>query len=190
MTLQRQFTPQKGTRSTNDLICALCAFLWLCNLLRGSLHGFRLFSHRKTELHLHVALNLAQDLGIVFQRLLRVLPSLAQALAFIRKPGATLFDRTLDHRQIEQIAFTRNAFAIHDVKLTLAERRRHFVLRHFYFRAIAGHTIAVFDRTDTTNIESQRGIELERATAGRRLGITKHHSDLLADLIDKDEAGV
>src|ERR1051325_2468633 len=69
-----------------------------CKLLRGRFYGFRLFSHRKAELHLHVALNLAQDFGIIFQRLLRVFPSLAQALAFIRKPGATLFHRTLDHR--------------------------------------------------------------------------------------------
>ena len=34
--------------------------------------------------------------------------------------------------QIEQIAFARNAFAVEDVELGLAERRRHFVLHDFH----------------------------------------------------------
>src|ERR1051326_165407 len=95
----RQFTPQKGTRSTNDLVCAFVPFCGSANLLRGRLHigrRFSLFTHRKAQLHLDVALNLAQYLGIVFQCLLRVFPALSEALAFVRKPGATLFHRALE----------------------------------------------------------------------------------------------
>src|SRR5215213_2349246 len=190
MTFKRQFTPQKGTEAQmipSVLYVPFCGFVIL---LRGGLHGLRFFSYREAELHLHVAFNLAQDLGIVFHRLFSVFPSLSQALAFIRKPGATLLHRSLHYGEIEQIAFTRNSLAVHNVEFSLAKWRRHFVLRHFHFRAIAGYAIAVFDRADTTNIESQGRIELERATAGRRFRIAKHHSDLLADLIDEDETGV
>src|SRR5215212_4290285 len=128
------------------------------------------------ELHLHVSLDLSQDLRVLFQHRLSVFPALTQAFALIRKPGATLFHGTLRHRKIEQIAFARNAFAIHDVELTLAERRRHFVLRDLNFGAIADYAIAVFDRADATNIESQRSVKLERAPAGGRFRTAEHHA--------------
>src|ERR1044072_5076360 len=116
----RQFTPQKSTRSTNDLVFAFLPFFGSANFLCGRLYlcrRFSLFTHRKAQLHLDVALNLAQYLGIVFQCLLRVFPALSEALAFVRKPGATLFHRALDHREVQQIAFTRNALTVTYFKL-------------------------------------------------------------------------
>ena len=47
-----------------------------------------------------------------------IFPALTKSFAFVRKPGATLFHRSLNHCEIEQITFTRNAFAIHDVELS------------------------------------------------------------------------
>src|SRR5438046_8903305 len=85
---------------------------------------------------------------MILKSLLRVLATLAQTFAFVRKPRATLFDHAIVGGEIQQVALARNAFAVHDVELGLAERRCDFVLRHFHFSAIADDAIAVFDRAD------------------------------------------
>src|SRR6185503_6256427 len=171
-------------------ICAFCAFLWLFRLLRCGLRSLGLFTNRQPQLHLYVPLDLTQDLRVFSQRRLCIFPALAQSFAFVRKPRATLFHRALHHREIQQVTFARNAFAIHDVKFTFAERRRDFVLRHLHFRAIANHAIAVFDRADAPDIESQRRVKLERTPASRRFRIAEHDANLFADLVDEDEARV
>src|SRR5215213_1533981 len=149
-----------------------------------------LFTNRQPQLDLHVSLDLSQDLRVLPQRYFSIFPALAQSFAFVREPGATLFHGPLDHREVEQIAFARNAFAIHDVEFTLAERRRDFVLRHLHFGTIAGHAIAVFDRADAPDIESQRRVKLERAPAAGCFRTTEHDANLFADLVDEDEAGI
>src|ERR1041385_7912792 len=82
--------------------------------------------------------------------------------SLLNETHAPLLHHPLIHCEVEQVTFTRNALAVHDVKLTLAERRRHFVLRHLHLRAIANHAIAVFDRANATNVEPQRRIKLQR----------------------------
>jgi len=51
---------------------------------------------------LDVILDALQDFRIVFQGLLRVLATLAQAFAFVRKPRATLFDHAIVGGEIQQ----------------------------------------------------------------------------------------
>src|ERR1044071_5488819 len=156
----------KCTKSTKkkDPFCALCAFCGFCGLLCGGLYvrGFGFLTNRKTELHLHVAINLSQCFRILTQGHFCIFTALTQPFAFVREPGATLLHRSLSHSEIEQITFTRNALAIHDVEFTLAERRRNFVLCHLYFGAIANHSIAVLNRADATDIESKRRVNTER----------------------------
>src|SRR5437016_9426318 len=127
---------------------------------------------------------------MILKSLLGVLATLAQAFAIVREPRTTLFDHAMVGGEIQQVALARNPFPVHDVELGLAERRCDFVLRDFHFSAIADDAVAVFDRADAANIEPQRGIKLQRATAGRSLGITEHYADLFANLIDEDEASV
>ena len=43
------------------------------------------------------------------------------------------------HADVEQIAFARDAFAVENVELRLAERRGHLVLDDLHAGAIAGH---------------------------------------------------
>ena len=43
---------------------------------------------------------------------------------------------------------------------------------------------------DAADVDADRGVELQRAAAGRRFGIAEHHADLLAQLVDEDEAGL
>src|SRR4030095_13219601 len=51
------------------------------------LRSFNLLAHRQTQSLLHISLNLAPRLRIVFHRLLGVFAALAQALAFVRETG-------------------------------------------------------------------------------------------------------
>jgi hypothetical protein len=50
--------------------------------------------------------------------------------------------------------------------------------------------VALLDRADPADVETHRGIEFERMTAGGGLGRAIHHADLHADLIDEDHHGV
>src|SRR5689334_21209483 len=100
-------------------------------------------TNRQTQRLFHVSFNLEQRLWIILHGLLRILTALAQSFAFIREPRTTLFNHTVIGSKIEQVAFLRNALAVHDVEFNLTEGRRDFVLRDFDFGAIADDAITV-----------------------------------------------
>src|SRR2546423_3787710 len=127
---------------------------------------------------------------MIFQSLLRVFATLAKALAFVREPRAAFFNHTIVTSEIQQVAFARDAFTVHDIEFGLTKGRRDFVFRDLNFRAIADDAIGIFDRADATDVETQAGIKLQRAAAGSSFGIAEHHPNLFANLIDEDEAGV
>ena len=91
--------------------------------------------------------------------------------------------------EIDEVAGPRDPFAIHDVELRRAEWRGDLVLDHLELGPAADRLLAFLDGADPPDVDPDRGIELESATAGRRLGIAEHDADLLADLVDEDEAG-
>ena len=45
---------------------------------------------------------------------------------------------------------------------------------------------AFLERLDAADVEPDRGVELERAAAGRRLGVAEHDADLLAQLVREE----
>ena len=45
-------------------------------------------------------------------------------------------------------------------------------------------------RADAADVDADRRVELQRAAAGRGFGIAEHHADLLAELVDEDQAGL
>ena len=48
--------------------------------------------------------------------------------------------------------------------------------------------VAVLDARDAADVDADRRVELQRAAAGRRFGIAEHDADLLAQLVDEDQA--
>jgi hypothetical protein len=80
--------------------------------------------------------------------------------------------------------------AVHDVELGLLERGRALVLHDLDARAVADDLGAVLDRLDTTDVESDRRVELERPPTGRDLGRAVDDADLLTQLVDEDREGV
>ena len=85
----------------------------------------------KAEFLANAILDGLVDIGILFEKLLRVLAPLTETLAGVREPRAALFDDALVDGEIEEIAGLGNPFAVHDVELGFAERRRDLVLHHF-----------------------------------------------------------
>jgi hypothetical protein len=86
--------------------------------------------------------------------------------------------------------FLRDPLAVHHVELRLAERRRDLVLHDLHARAAADDLVAVLDGADAPDVDAHRRVELQRAAAGRGLRVAEHHADLLAQLVDEDQAGL
>src|SRR5262249_19586072 len=71
----------------------------------------------------------------------------------------------MPNADVNQLAELRDSFSVHDVEFGFAERRRDFVLDNFDFGAIAHDVLAVFDLRDAPDVQAQRRIKLQRASA-------------------------
>src|SRR5262249_26677352 len=91
---------------------------------------------------------------------------------------------------VNQLAELRDSFSVHDVEFGFAERRRDFVLDDFDFGAIAHDVLAVFDLRDSPDVQAQRRIKLQRASASGGFWRSEHYAYLLANLVDEDQTGV
>src|SRR6266478_2806441 len=123
---------------------------------------------------------------IAAQRVSSLLAARADPLAADLEPSAALLDQVALDGQVEQLVRPRDAYAVEDVELGLPERRGHLVLHHLHPGAVPDHLLAVLDGADAPDVEADGGIELERISAGGRLGRAEHHADLHADLVDED----
>src|ERR1700746_3538433 len=122
-----------------DIGVAICSRRCRRRVLPGY-RNFHLFPQRVFQF--------VPDVLILFQEVACILASLAHALATIAKPRAGLFENTLIHAKIDQVAFARNAFAIKNVELRLAERRSHLVLHYLRARPRTHHAIAILNGLD------------------------------------------
>src|SRR5687768_2007150 len=157
---------------------------------RYRLDGGGLSIPHEAKLFAHAFFDAPECLGVLPQERLGVFPALSKPLAAIGEPCAALFDDALDHSEVEQVAFARDAFAVHDVELRLAERRRHFVLHDFDASTPADYGVAILDASDAANVDAHRRIELERPPTGRRFGIAEHDADFFTQLIDENQTGL
>src|SRR5207249_7459364 len=145
---------------------------------------------REPELFADALFDFLERLGVLARTRLRVFPSLAEPLAAIGEPRTAFLDDALFNGEVEQIALARDAFAVHHVEFGLAERRRHFVLHDLDARAAAHHGVAVLDAGDAANVHADRRVELQRTPSRGGLRVAEHHADLLAQLVDEDQAGL
>src|SRR5204863_4981276 len=177
--------------SSSSAFCLFTfALLFSVGLRRGGLFRLAIGDVEARERLLHVVLDAAHEFGVLSQGVLRVLAALAEPLTIVRKPRARLLDDAVRHRKVEHVALARDALAVHDVELALAEWGRDLVLDDLDLRAVADHAVAVLDRADAAYVEAHGGVELEGPPAGRRLRASEHDADLLTNLVDEDEAGV
>ena len=116
----------------------------------------------------------------------RVQAALTEALVLEAEVRARLLHDLPLEAGIEHGALPRDAGAVHDVELRLLERRRDLVLHDLDADAVADRLDAVLQRLDAADVEAHRGVELQRAAAGRRLGVPEHDADLLAELVREE----
>jgi len=92
--------------------------------------------------------------------------------------------RVPDVSEVEERTGAADALVIHDVELALGEGRRDLVLHHLDLGAVADDlAIRRLQLVLAPNVDADRGEELQRAAAGRRLGVAEHHADLFANLV-------
>ncbi len=91
--------------------------------------------------------------------------------------------------EVNQAPFTGDSCAIKNVELGLLEGRRHLVLHHFHPGPVSHGFRSLFQCLDATNIEANRGVELERLTAGGGLGAAEEDANFLSQLVDEDDGG-
>ncbi len=98
----------------------------------------------------------------------------ANLCALEEEPGALFVDDAHFDGEIEERAFFRDAFVVHDVELGFAERRRDLVLHDLDPGAVAEDGAGRFlDRGDAANVDADRGIKLERLAARRGFGVAE-----------------
>src|SRR5690242_14009644 len=136
-----------------------------------------------------LGLDLLGELRTALEEITRVVLALANALALVAVPGAGLLDDVLRGTHVDDLAFARDAGAVHDLEFCFAERRGDLVLHHLDSSLVADHFFTGLDGADAADVEAHRAVELERVATGSGLRIAEHHADLHADLVDEDDDG-
>src|SRR5688572_30838439 len=121
------------------------------------------------------------NLRTSLQEIASVVLALADALTVVAVPGTGLLDDALGRAHVDDFAFARNAEPVHDFELGLTERRRDLVLDHFDARLVADDFFARLDGADAADIETHRGVELERVATRGGFRVAEHDADLHAD---------
>ena len=104
----------------------------------------------------------------------------------VAEPGTGAGNDLLLGAQIEDVAFVADAVLVHHVKLGDAERWSHLVLDDLGANALADDFFAIFELTNTTDIDAAGAVEFQGPATRGRFGAAEHHSDLLTDLVDED----
>ena len=124
------------------------------------------------------------------QEFLHGITTLSQSAVTIGEPAAALLDDTIFHTKINNLTHLGDTLAEGDFEFTFAERRCHLVLHHLYAHLVTDYLVTILDACNTTDIQTNRCIELQGITACGSLRITEHHTDLLTQLVDEDTGGI
>src|SRR5690606_16119937 len=134
----------------------LLDLLVLGRRLGGRLLGRRLDARLLADL----VFDLARKRGALLEELAAVVLALPQAVAVVDVPGARLLEPAVLHAELEDLALARDALAVHDIELRVAERRRHLVLHHLDAGFGADHLVALLDGADAADVHAHGRIEL------------------------------
>src|SRR3546814_14119384 len=92
----------------------------------------------------------------------RVLLALTDADAVERIPSTRFLDDAGLDAEVDDLAETRNAFAVHDIEFDLFERRRDLVLHHLDAGRVADDVFTHFDRAGSADIVRHRYLSFDR----------------------------
>src|SRR5690606_21595673 len=134
------------------------------------------------ELGEDLLLDLDGELGVVPQEAASVFLALAELVPLVGEPGTGLAHDPVLHAEVDEPALPGDAPAVEDVELGLLERRGHLVLDDLGARAVADRLGALLEGLDAADVDTHRGVELQRLAAGGGLRGAEEHPDLLAQL--------
>ena len=131
-----------------------------------------------------------RQVGVLAQKLAGVVAALADFFAVVGIPGTALFDDLGAHAHVDDLALAADALAKQDVELRRLEGGADLVLDHLHLGFVADGFVALLDGAGAANVQTHRGVELQRVTARGGFGAAEHHADLHADLVDEDDRAV
>ena len=124
--------------------------------------------------------------GVLFQPGDGVITPLTDVVSLIAVPGPLAGHNTGFFRQIQQAAKGADAAPEENVEFGDPEGRRHLVLGHLHLGADAVFLGTAFEGLDPADVQTDRGIELERVATGGRFRVAIGHTDLLAQLVEEN----
>src|SRR3546814_12960872 len=119
---------------------------------------------------------------IVAKEFFRVLLALTDADAVERIPSTRFLDDAGLDAEVDDLAETRNAFAVNDIEFDLFERRRDLVLHHLDAGCVADEVFSELDREGAADLATHRCIDFEPVDPLRGCGVAVHHADLATRL--------
>src|SRR5579859_4419201 len=123
----------RAARVCSEENLSLLFRLWL----RRRRFALRLDRRRhQPELLAQVGFQFHDEVFVFFQECAGILASLADAFAAIAEPCAGFLDEIVRNAQVDEVAYLRDALAVQDVELSLAEWRGNFVLHYFHLGEI------------------------------------------------------
>src|SRR5262249_52483787 len=149
-------------------------------ILNIRLFFLRILRHQHTAYFQNLALDLLEQFLVVIEEDLGVFAALTELHVAVAEPGALLFDDVVFAGEVDHVGGAADAAVEHDVEHGLAEGRGDFVLNYAGLDLVAGHAVALLDRGDAADVDTDRAVEFQGATAGGGLGIAEHDADLLA----------
>ena len=88
--------------------------------------------------------------------------------------------------QIHKLAVAVDTATVENLEFCLLKRRCHLVFNDLNAGFVTYNLVAILYGSNTTNIQTYRGIKLQGITASGGLRITKHNTNFHTDLVDKD----
>src|SRR5918996_4616169 len=128
--------------------------------------SLRFIGPDEAQLLFDLELDLGRDVGILGEEGLGVLAPLAELVVAVDEPGPRFARDAVLDGDVEEAALLGNAAPVLDVELGLAEGGRDLVLDHLDANPRAHDLGTVLERVDTTNVEPDGRVELERAPTG------------------------
>src|SRR5690348_157131 len=165
------------------------SFFGFCGTGDRDFGHFGVGSRGDTEALADLCVHPGEDVLILLEEIAGVFAALADALARVAVPRAGFLNDVVGDGEIEHIALTADAFSVENVELGFAEGRGHLVLDDLDLGARADDGIAFLDGGDAADVDTDRGVELECATAGGGFGVAEHDTDFFADLVDENQRG-
>src|SRR6476619_1695170 len=137
-----------------------------------------------------LGLELARDLRVLGEELFGVVAPLTEAGLAVGEERARFLHQVVLDAEVEQAALARDADAVLDVELGLAEGRGDLVLDDLDPHPVADRLGSFLEGLDAADVEALRSVELQRPAARLCLRRAELDADLFPDLVGEEADGV